>query len=197
MIVCIPVIIIAELDDGQQRLSVDVELNHPYLPILIGGEVTIIRNQKADDVWVLQGHHGALEICSRKALVSWKRPDLLAVDLSVFHPRQWRLHIHAEIHRPGRDSEGEARVRTCAPARATTAAVGADADKPHFASPHGAHLQGILQAKHVVVLIVVTDIVIGAAAAAHLSGHRYIAHLGARLVSHVAQEEAVLVVDPA
>lgn len=45
----------------------------------------------------------------REAVITRLPPDLLAVDLAVFHPHQ--LVLHAEVHSPGVDGKGVAGAR--------------------------------------------------------------------------------------
>jgi hypothetical protein len=176
-----------ELGDRQQRLGLDVELDHPCLPVLAAADEVVVGDQEADNVGIVQAHDGALEVRSREALVARKGPELLAVDLAVFHPRRWL--VHAELHRPGTDGEGVAGARAGAPPGAAAAAVGVDADEPHRASAGGAQALGMLG--HVVVLVVVLGV------PDHAGGQRSVPFPGARRVGHVAQEEAALVLNPA
>jgi hypothetical protein len=196
MMVCTPGII-AELDDRKQRHNLDVELNHPYLPIFVGSEVTI-GDQKADDVGVVQGHDGTLEICScgrpsypGSAQISSQSispsftqangdsKSMLRSIVQVVTVNEKRECAHVLLPGPPQQQWGMMLTNLT------------------LLAPRGARIHGILDAKPVVVEFVVGDVVTGAAAAAHFSRDRYVAHLGSRLISHVAQQEALFVVDPA
>jgi hypothetical protein len=110
-------------------------------------------------------------------------------------PRNGHLvHPILQIHPPGLDGEYEAGVQTFRPVGVTaatavgfvivtfnTAAVWVDADKPHTVVTGDAHASDL------------REVVIAVSAAPHLRRQNYIPDLGARLVSHVAQQEAAAV----
>jgi hypothetical protein len=60
MRVCSPWIF-SKLNNRKQLLGLYVELDHPYLVILVADKVTI-GDRKAHDIGVVQGHDGALEM---------------------------------------------------------------------------------------------------------------------------------------